>query len=121
MDNTNYSVEIIETVGSMSSPVFKKMAERGDITSVKINEVIGSVVNVTGFAWCKITTKDKEFNMGYYMTDLGIVSTGSEIFKESVADYFKDGISKFNIVQVRTKNGQTYKVSPVLEIKEDVE
>lgn len=121
MDKTNYAVEIIETTGSMSSPVFKKMTERGDITSVKINEVIGSVVDITGYAWCHITTKDKDFNMGYYMTNLGIVSTGSEIFKESVADYLNDGISKFNIVQVKTKQGQTYKVSPVLEIKEDVE
>lgn len=120
MDN-KYKVELIETIGSMNSPIFKKMAERGDITSTKLEEVIGATVEINGYAWCKIKTTDKEFNMGYYSTDLGIISTGSEIFKESVKDYFDD-VKKFNIVKIKTSRGSTYKVSPVLEnINEDAE
>lgn len=115
-----YSVEIIETVGSMNSNIFKKMAERGDITSTKLEEVIGATVEINGYAWCNIKTSEKEFNMGYYSTDLGIISTGSEIFKDSVKDYFGE-VKKFNIVKIKTKKGNTYKVSPVLEINEDAE
>lgn len=113
----NYSVEIIETTGSMSSPIFKKMAERGDITSTKIEEVVGSTVEINGYAWCHIKTDKKEFNMGYYSTNIGIISTGSEIFKESVKDYL-DEVKNFNIVKIKTKQGNTYKVSPVLEMKD---
>lgn len=114
-----YSVEIIETTGTMNSPIFKKMAERGDITSTKIEEVVGSTVEIKGYAWCHITTDEKNFNMGYYSTNLGIISTGSEIFKDSVKDYL-DEVKNFNIVKIKTKQGNTYKVSPVLE-NEDAE
>lgn len=115
MDNKKYSVEVLEVTGSMNTSLFKKMAEKGDITSTKIEEVVGSTIKITGYAWCKITADDNTFNMGYYATDtLGIISTGSEIFKASVEDYIGEA-EKFNIVRVKTKKGSTYKLSPVFE------
>lgn len=115
--NNNYSVEIKELYGSMDSDIFKKMCERGDITSTKIEEMIGSTVEINGYAVCEVKTSDKKFTMGYYSTDLGIISTGSEYFLESVKDYI-GSVAKFNIVKIKTKKGNTYKVSPVLEVKE---
>ena len=115
--NNKYSVEIKELYGSMNSDIFKKMCERGDITSTKIDEMVGATVEINGYAVCEIKTAEKEFEMVYYSTDLGIISTGSQYFLESVQDYL-GSVSKFNIVKIKTKKGSTYKVSPVLEIKE---
>lgn len=51
--------------------------------------------------------------MGYYATTKGIISTGSEVFKKSVEDYFGE-VDNFVITEVKTKKGKTYKVSPLL-------
>lgn len=115
----NYNVEIIETKGTMASPIFKKMAERGDITSIKIEDMVGHTIEINGYAWCNIKASEREFNIGYYSTDEGIISTGSEIFLQSVKDYMGE-VSKFNIVKVKTKKGSTYKLSPVLTIEEEI-
>lgn len=117
MANKKYSVEIIEVYGSMDSEIFKKMAERGDITSIKVENMIGETVSITGYAKCHIETETKNFDLVYYSTDAGIISSGSEILFESVKTYI-DEVKKVNIVKVQTKKGQTYKVSPVLEIED---
>lgn len=114
-----YEVIIKEACGSCDSNLFKKMAQKGDITSVKVQDMIGKVVNITGYALCHIVTDDKEFDMGYYATDEGIISTGSEVFKESVEDYMGD-VELFKIVSLKTKKGTTYKVSPILSDNEDM-
>ena len=116
--NKSYSVEITEAKGACESEVFKKMAKNGDITSEKVTENIGKVITLTGYAVCHITTADKEFDMGYYSTTEGILSTGSEVFKKSVEEYYGD-IDTFKIVSVRTKKGSTYKVAPVLTNNEE--
>ena len=118
MANKKYSVDIMETYGSMENSVFKKMAERGDITSTKIEDKVGSTVKITGYAICHIETENKSFNMVYYSTDNGIISSGSEIFLESVKAYMEDKVERFNIVKIKTTKGSTYKVSPVLEMEE---
>lgn len=121
MANKKYSVEIKEVYGSMENPVFKKMAERGDITSTKLDDMIGATVKITGYALCHIDTEDKSFDMVYYSTDSGIISSGSEIFLDSVKSYLEDKVERFNIVKIKTSKGSTYKVSPVLEmVEEDV-
>lgn len=110
--NENYSVELLSAWGTCEKPMFQKQAKRGDITSQKIEEFVNEVVIVKGYASAKITTKDKEFNLNYYATDKGIISTGSEVFMESIEDYIED-TKMFKILKVKTKKGFTYKASPI--------
>ena len=114
METTKYEVTIKEAMGSCNSNLFKKMAQKGDITSVKVQDMVGRIVNITGYAICHITTEEKEFDMGYYATNDGIISTGSEVFADSVSDYIGE-VESFKIVSLKTKKGTTYKVSPILE------
>lgn len=109
-----YEVEILEKKGSCDSATFEKMAKNGDIVSRKITECVGQVVTITGYALCHIITGDKEFDMNYYATPEGMLSSGSEVFKNSVMDYYED-TSKFRINSIKTKRGTTYKVAPILE------
>lgn len=113
-----YEVKINESVGSCNSSIFEKMAQNGDIQSVKVTECIGDVIELTGYAVCHITTSDKEFDMGYYATKNGMISTGSEVFRKSVEEYYGE-ISTFKIVSVKTKKGTTYKVTPILTETEE--
>ena len=109
-----YEVEILEKKGSCESATFEKMAKNGDIASEKVTECVGKVITLTGYALCHITAGEKEFDMGYYATNDGILSTGSEVFKHSVEEYY-DEVKTFKIVSVKTKKGTTYKVTPILE------
>lgn len=109
----NYEVKIVESKGSCDSTIFEKMAQNGDITSKKVSECIDSVITLTGYAVCHITTSDKEFDMGYYATTTGMISTGSEVFRNSIEEYYGE-VDTFQIVSVKTKKGTTYKVTPVL-------
>lgn len=113
METKNYEVKILESKGSCSSKLFEKMASKGDITATKVTENIGEVVSISGYALCHITTSDKEFDMNYYATDKGILSSGSQVFAESVKTYFGE-VDLFKIISIKTKKGTTYKVSPVL-------
>lgn len=109
----NYNVEIKESVGSCKSTIFEKMAQNGDIQSTKVSECIGEVITLTGYALCHITTSDKEFDMNYYATTNGFISSGSEVFKDSIEEYYGE-VDTFKIMSVKTKKGTTYKVTPVL-------
>lgn len=108
-----YEVEIKGAVGSCDTELFKKMAKKGDIQATKVADMIGKVVKITGYATCKITTEDKEFEMSYYATTEGIISSGSEFFRDSVDDYFGE-CELMKINEIKTKKGKTYKVSPIL-------
>lgn len=108
-----YEVTIKKATGSCDTSIFKKMAQKGDLTSTKVTDMLGKVVNITGYAICHIATADKEFDMGYYATNEGLISTGSEVFRDSVEDYIGE-VDLFKIVSLKTKKGTTYKVSPVL-------
>lgn len=111
---TNYKVEVLEKKGSCDSATFEKMAQNGDINSEKVTENVGKVITLTGYALCHITAGDKEFDMNYYATSEGILSTGSEIFKDSVEQYYGD-VNTFKIVSIKTRKGTTYKVTPILQ------
>ena len=113
MEKKSHNVEITKAEGACNSEVFKKMAKNGDITSEKVTDNIGKVFKLTGYAICHITTADKEFDMGYYSTTEGMLSTGSEVFKNSVEEYYGE-VETFKIVSIKTKKGTTYKVTPVL-------
>ena len=110
----NYKVEVKEAVGSCNSELFKKMAQNGDLSATQVKNAIGKVVTITGYATCTITTDDKNFDMTYYATDEGMLSSGSSIFKSSVETYI-DSAKKFLIKEVKTGKGTTFKVTPILD------
>lgn len=115
-----YEVKILNKVGACNSNIFEKMAKAGDVTAEKVTECIGKIVKITGYALCEITTDEKTFQVGYYATDEGFITSGSEIFFNSVNNYFGD-VERFKIVKVKTKQGNTYKVVPILETENEKE
>lgn len=117
-----YEVTVKSKVGSCDNALFEKMAKKGDLTSTKVSEVIGCVVKIIGYAKCTIETDEKTFDLNYFDTEeYGLISSGSEIFTESVEDYYGD-VENVRITEVKTKKGKTYKAVPVLERKnEEVE
>lgn len=90
------------------------MAKKGDITSKKLAEVLGMVVKIIGYAKCNIVTDEKNFDIYYFDTEEhGLISSGSEIFAESVTDYYGE-VENVRLTEVKTKKGKTYKAVPVL-------
>lgn len=114
-----YEVKVLEKKGTCDNSLFEKMAKKGDITAQKITDLLGAEVKITGYAKCEIKTNDKQFTMNYYDTEeYGMLSSGSEIFFESVVDYFGE-VEFVKIVEVKTKKGKTYKAVPVLSSKKE--
>ena len=114
-----YEVKILKKQGSMDNTLFEKMATKGDITSIKVTDIIGKVVTIKGYAECEITTDDKNFTMNYFDTEeYGIISSGSEIFRDSVIDYFGE-VEQVRITSIKTKKGNTYKAVPELNSKKN--
>lgn len=112
-EERKYVVTINEAKGTCNSNIFKKMAERGDITSESVKEHVGDTVKVDGCASCHIETSEKEFDVLYMSTNIGFIHTGSAIFIESFDDYYGD-VDTFRISSIKTKNGTAYKAVPVL-------
>ena len=120
MANKNYTVEIIEAKGACDTELFKKMASAGDITSSRINDMVDKIVKINGYALCHITAGEKDFDINYYSTNEGIISSGSEVFKNSVLNYIDEDVY-VRIYKLKTKKGITYKVSPILVNEETCE
>ena len=115
-----YNRTIIECVGSCDSDLFKKMIERGDIEAIKVKDAVGSIVDITGYATVHVETDDNQFDIDYYATDDGFISSGSTYFKDGVQAYFGQG-NKLKICSVKTKKGSTFKVSPIMGKNNDEE
>ena len=114
METRKYEVTVNEKKGTCDNALFEKMAKKGDLTAVKLSELVGVEVKITGYAKCHIVTDDKEFDINYFDTEeYGLVSSGSEIFTESVVDYFGE-VESVRLTEVKTKKGKTYKAEPVL-------
>ena len=114
MESKKYEVSVLEKKGTCDNSLFEKMAKKGDLTSVKLAELLGVEVKITGYAKCHIVTDDKEFDINYFDTEeYGLISSGSEIFTESVEDYFGE-VESVRLTEVKTKKGKTYKAVPVL-------
>ena len=108
-----YKVEILEKKGTCESEIFELMAKNGDLTSQKLADIIGAQVKITGYAVCHITTDDKDFSVTYFDTEeYGLISSGSEVFLESVITYFGK-VDKVILTQIKTKKGKTNKEVPV--------
>lgn len=112
MANSKYEVNVKEVHGTCDSELFKKMAKKGDITSDRVKNVVDKVFKITGYAICNIITDDKNFDVIYYATDTGFISSGSEILFNSVKDYIED-TDTFRIKEVKTRKGTTYKAVPI--------
>lgn len=112
-----YVVTINEVTGTLDNDLFKKMASKGDITSVSVKEVVGKEIIVTGTASATIETDEKKFEMSYFNTEeYGIVHCGGgTLFEETLFDYLSGGVSKFRVNSVKCKMGTGYKAVPVLE------
>lgn len=114
METRKYEVTVNEKKGTCDNALFEKMAKKGDLTAIKLSELVGVEVKITGYAKCHIVTDEKEFNINYFDTEeYGLVSSGSEIFTESVVDYFGE-VESVRLTEVKTKKGKTYKAVPVL-------
>lgn len=114
MENKKYEVTVLEKKGTCDNALFEKMAKKGDLTAIKLSELVGAEVKITGYAKCHIVTDEKEFDINYFDTEeYGLVSSGSEIFTESVVDYFGE-VENVRLVEVKTKKGKTYKAVPIL-------
>ena len=114
METRKYELTVNEKKGTCDNALFEKMAKKGDLTAIKLSELIGVEVKITGYAKCHIVTDEKEFDINYFDTEeYGLVSSGSEIFTESVVDYFGE-VESVRLTEVKTKKGKTYKAVPVL-------
>ena len=116
-----YKVEILEKKGTCEDELFEIMAKNGDITSQKLADMIGCQVKITGYAICHIITDDKDFSITYFDTDeYGLISSGSQVFLESVIAYFGK-VDKVILTEIKTKKGKTYKAVPLLTRKKKEE
>lgn len=114
MESKKYEVTVNEKKGTCDNALFEKMAKKGDLTAIKLSELVGVEIKITGYAKCHIVTDEKEFDINYFDTEeYGLVSSGSEIFTESVVDYFGE-VESVRLTEVKTKKGKTYKAVPVL-------
>ena len=114
METRKYEVTVNEKKGTCDNELFEKMAKKGDLTAIKLLELVGVEVKITGYAKWHIVTDEKEFDINYFDTEeYGLVSSGSEIFTESVVDYFGE-VESVRLTEVKTKKGKTYKAVPVL-------
>lgn len=109
-----YEVIIENADGVCLNELFKKMAQKGDISACKVEDVLGRKLKIMGYACCRIVTDEKEFNLIYYATDIGYFSSGSEFLWNSYTDYSED-TDTFVIQKIKTKKGFTYKMIPIIE------
>lgn len=112
-----YEVTIISKGGECDKPLFEKMLKNGDVVAESVKEHVGEFVRFLGYAKVNIDTDDKNFDLTYYLTNIGYICTGSEVFFESVLDYIdEDEVDCFKIVEVKTRKGTTYKATPILKV-----
>lgn len=117
-----YEVTINEKEGTCNNSLFEKMAKKGDVNAEKVKNFVGKIITLKGYAGCTIETDEKTFNNNFYDTlEYGFISSGSQYFYESVKDYFGE-VKRFRICEIKTKQGVTYKVQPIIEeTKQDKE
>lgn len=120
MANSKYEVKVLEAYGTCDSDLFKKMATKGDITSDRVKNVVDKVFQITGYAKCNIITEDKNFDVVYYATNTGFISSGSEVLFDSIIDYIGD-TDTFRIKEIKTKKGTTFKGVPIFKNIENEE
>ena len=110
-----YEVTINEKQGTCNNTLFEKMAKKGDVNAEKLANFVGKIITLKGYASCTIETDEKTFNNNFFDTEeYGFISSGSQYFYESIKDYFGE-VKRFRICEIKTKQGKTYKVQPIIE------
>ena len=122
MAKGKYVVTINDAKGKCTESLFQKMATNGDISADRVKNCVGKTFELLGYAKCNIQTEDKNFDVVYYATKTGYISSGSEVFFDSILKYIDDA-KVFTIKEIKTSKGTTYKASPILvdEIPENFE
>jgi hypothetical protein len=110
-----YEVTINEKEGTCNNSLFEKMAKRGDVNAEKLVNFVNKVITLKGYSAVTIETDEKTFNNMFYDTEeYGFISSGSQYFYDSIKEYYGE-VKKFRICEIKTKQGKTYKVQPILE------
>lgn len=114
----NFEITLINSEGTCSTALFKKMISKADVTSKPITELVGKIFTPTGSADVHIKTKDKEFDRLLIDTkEYGIIHTSSAVFEDGFADY-RGECDSMRIVGVKAKLGTCYKCVPVITATE---
>lgn len=114
-----YEATTIYSTGALNSPLFQKMVSNGDVTAISVKDNVGKTVKVNGSCKVHVKTEEKEFDCLYISTNIGIMSTGSEVFEKSYETY-KDEASEFVIMPVKCKQGTAYKLQPTFGSFEEI-
>lgn len=110
-----FEVKMLEQEGSCNTELFNKMVSRGDLSPLRISEAIDNTVTIKGLAKATINSDDREFDLFYIDTEeLGLISSSSQVFEESIKSYYPDDCKTFLIKKIKTKKGFTYKATPAL-------
>lgn len=111
--NKTYVVTVKQTQGSLDTDLFKKMAEKGDITATSAQEMINAKITIKGMADVDVHTDERDYSLTYVDTEeYGLLqsSTGS-MFINSIHDY-KEDTDSFIIKEVKCKLGKGVKAVP---------
>lgn len=111
--NNTYVVTVKQTRGSLETDLFKKMAEKGDITATTAQEMENAKITIKGMADVDVHTDERDFSLTYVDTEeYGLLqaSTGS-MFINSINDYIED-TGSFIIKAVKCKLGKGVKAVP---------
>lgn len=104
--------------GTCDTALFKKLINKGDVTSIPVKDLVGKVFTPTGSADVHIKTTDKEFDRFLIDTkEYGVIHTSSEIFEDGFTDYRVE-CDSMRIVGVKVKLGTCYKCVPVITATE---
>lgn len=110
----NFEITLKVAEGTCDTPLFKKMINKADVTSIPIKDLVGKVFTPIGSAYVHIKTKDKEFDRQLIDTkEYGIIHTSSDVFADGFADY-RGECDSMRIVAVKAKLGTCYKCVPVI-------
>ena len=111
--NNVYEVTVKQTEGTLDTDLFKKMAEKGDITATVAQEMENAKITIKGMADVDVHTDERDFSLTYVDTvEYGLLqaSTGS-MFIKSINDY-KEDTDSFIIKAVKCKLGKGVKAVP---------
>ena len=118
-ENKNFEITLNSAEGTCSTPLFKKMINKADVTSTPITELVGKVFTPTGSAEVHVKTTDKEFDRLLIDTkEYGIIHTSSSVFEDGFADY-RGECDSMRIVGVKAKLGTCYKCVPVISAESE--
>ena len=111
--NKTYVVTVKQTEGSLETDLFKKMAEKGDITATTAQEMTNAKITIKGMADVDVHTDERDFSVTYVDTEeYGLLQASTEsMFIKSINDY-KEDTDSFIIKEVKCKLGKGVKAVP---------